>query len=232
MASHSVHQHRRQQSTPAPFEAHTTPMSPAAPMHQHQFQPGMSLTASSPSEFTHRMAQDDLRSLEITNTGHQPQHHTQVAQQQCQARQGLQQEHFSYHTHFEQEHTSEQYQSQPLIHQLSPEQYRTWQHQQLDAHMDSIMQQKQPQHAVKIERSRSDIGPQCAPYMRSGPDGGNMYMPMSESNGSYPYQTMNRPTSSHSMIIDRKPSLQPEWPMNLQRPFTPPLHSSPGTSCR
>lgn len=160
----------------------------------------------------------------ITNTGHQ-QHRLQEAQQLCQARPGLGQLDFE------------------SISQLSEQEYRIWKHQQLDAHLDSLIRTScngdfaRPhsgsdlQHYVKIERSRSHPGQQTGNTFNQGvPDLHSHHASIDHGQHGRASERRNeRPMSSRSMQeLDSKAAVQFEVPWQLQRPFTPPQQCNPG----
>lgn len=134
---------QHQQQTPVIFEAQHIPFSSA--QQQGFSDQGMGYTHHQPQ--SQNLMQNQTQ-VGITNTGQQTQQHLQVAQQQQrQAQPGQQQDN-------------------PNLH-LSEQEFRDLQHQQLDAHIDSLLggppqatYSGDPQHHVKIERSRSHPGPQ------------------------------------------------------------------------
>lgn len=210
--------HRRQQSTPTTFEATHIQFSPSTHQQHASHRRGMSLMDSA-IQFQPTQLEDRLAG--ITNTGHHQQHFLQVAQQHDQARPGQQQEIF-----------------QPF--QLSEEEFRNLQHQQLDAHIDYMMREQHlapydlNHHSVKVERSRSnpDIHNSMhfsnAPYSQGLilPAGGYLAAPEILDPG------CQRPASSQSNVAsdEKTLSLQRNWTSYPQRPFTPPNQCSFGKS--
>lgn len=206
--------YRRRQAKPKTLESQTVPAFPATvgfyKQGSHQMNPRVPYPMSQ---------QEQQQQVGITNQGHS-QHHLQVAQQQSQARPGPHHRDVSNL-------------------QLSEQEFRNLQHQQLDAQIDSLIHGNSygdsggiedipGQHYVKIERSRSHPGSQTGSDLGSGFPGhvftaaGFEQAQYHGQNARYP----ERPTSSQSMCgPDTKMSfsLDPIW--QLQRPFTPPNQS-------
>jgi len=192
------------------YEALQTPFSPAQAQTYGLQRSDMNFLQ--PTVQPSQQIQDD-QMVSITNLGQTPQHYLQVAQQHCTAPPGVLVQH----------HQNPPPQQYGAI-QLSEQDYRHLQHQQLDAQMDMIMRNNAQDHAVvKIERSRSNPIPQIE-FLQPG-------------------QKIDRPSSALSVrhaVVDDKRSLHPNWLMQPQRPLTPPNHNGlsksshtcfPSTSC-
>lgn len=202
--------HHRQITT---YEALQSPFAPAHPQQSYGLQ-RRDMNFLQPT--TQRQPPQDDAMVSITNPGQSQQHYLQVAQQHCTASPGLLPQ--------QQQHQLQQPQQYGAI-QISQQEFRHLQHQQLDAQMDMMMHNSQQQmasfadeqqHVVKIERSRSN------PESRQ-----NMLFP------EVPHvELLQAPKTerSNSVIsvgqVEDKRSLHPNWHMHPQRPLTPPQHNS------
>ncbi|KAI9725122.1 MAG: Metallothionein expression activator [Chrysothrix sp. TS-e1954] len=189
----------RQQPTSTTFGPyHSSPFPGPKTLHPHHG--GMSLTAPT----THNI--QDFEQTGITNPGQTKQHNLQVAQQQ------LRQAHPSH-----QQNINE--------HEELYEDFRRFQHQQLDAQLNSMLRGRQAaqQYAafdsVRMEKSKSNPEHLFAQHFPQSPMSDNSSGLL---NPSLLQSNFNRPVSAHGVHEGgRGRSHEPRSLWHLQRPLTP-----------
>lgn len=225
MDSRPPFNHQRQNSIPANFEVfHRSPYPHLAP-HPHQHTPGPShrrgISPDHPNMGQQQFGyvyqeQGDWNRQQVssTNPGHQPQHYTQVAQQQAQARPGLQ-EQYPNISHHNQPNAKQQLEYVQSL--LEQERSKT---QRLE-HERTLFLEPYEEHNLRMEKSKSDQGYYAHPSSRDG----SMVMP----NGllapfhSRHSEERQRPSSARNDTTGQNGSMSQQitWQQSLQRPKTP-----------